>query len=167
MEIGESETAAELHDRLALAGADLIVDTVAQIEAGTAQPKVQDTSRATRAPKLSRADSRVDWTQAAFQMARRINGLWSWPAATCVFQAADGATERLQLARAAVVDEGQSPSDEFAPGAFRPDSTVQAGRGTVRLLEVKPAGGKLMPFDAFARGRSTEPPACLLPFDDQ
>ena len=165
IEIGDSETAAELHDRLAKAGAELIVDTVAAIAAGTAQPQIQDATAATRAPKLSRADSQIDWREDAFHVSRRINGLWSWPVATCVFQAAD-VTERLQLARAVVADDSTEPTAEYSPGAFLPDGTVQTGRGTVRLLEVKPAGGKLMPFDAFARGRSIEPPACLLPFDD-
>jgi len=165
--IGETETAAELHDRLAELGAGLIADTLGAIERGEAQPETQDKSQATRAPKLSRADSKIDFSRPAFEVVRRINGLWSWPVATCVYSSPNRKRERLQLARAQVADADQSPSEEFSPGAFRSDGTVQAGRGCVRLLEVKPAGGKLMPFDAFARGRQVCPPDRLMPIEEQ
>jgi len=165
LRIGAAETAVELHDRLAQLGGELIVDTMALIERGEAQPKPQDASQATRAPKLSRKDSQIDWSQPAFNVVRRINGLWSWPVATCIFAGPDGKTERLQLARAQVADTVAGATTDASPGAFLADQTVQAGRGRVRLLEVKPAGGKLMPFEAFARGRQVRPPSRLLPLE--
>jgi methionyl-tRNA formyltransferase len=82
-----------------------------------------------------------------------------------LFPTAGEKNERLQLARAQVADDTLEPTAEFPPGSFRPDRTVQAGRGAVRLLEVKPAGGKLMPFAAFARGRQVQPPIRLRPLD--
>ncbi|MFQ5806527.1 MAG: methionyl-tRNA formyltransferase [Phycisphaerae bacterium] len=165
LRIGETETAAELHDRLARLGGELVVDILALIERGAARPVPQDASQATRAPKLSRKDSQIDWSQPAFNVVRRINGLWSWPVATCLFAAQGGKKERLQLARAQVADTAPQPTPEFPPGAFLADQTVQAGRGRVRLLEVKPAGGKLMLFEAFARGRQVRPPVRLLPLE--
>lgn len=165
LHIGETETAAELHDRLAQLGAELIVDTLGLIERGESRPEAQDAAQATRAPKLSRQDSQIDWSQPAFNVVRRINGLWSWPVATCVFAGPGGKQERLQLARAQVADRQAEPTAELPPGAFREDRTVQAGQGCVRLLEVKPAGGKLMPFKAFARGRQVRPPIRLLPLE--
>jgi methionyl-tRNA formyltransferase len=166
LRIGETETAAELHDRLAELGARLIVDTLPVIERGEVEPQVQDAAQATRAPKLSRNDSEIDWSQPAFNVVRRINGLWSWPVATCVFSGPEGKKERLQLARAQVAEAAGEPTAEFPAGAFRPDGRVQAGRGCVRLLEVKPAGGKLMSFEAFARGRSVRSPSRLLPLKE-
>lgn len=165
LRIGETETAAELHDRLAELGAELIIDTVGAIERGEARAQTQDASQASRAPKLSRADSAIDWSRPAFDVARRINGLWSWPAATCVLPGRDGKRERLQLARAGVADNDADPSDEFPPGALLADLTVQTGKGRVRLLEVKPAGSRLMPFEAFARGRQVSPGSRFLPLD--
>ncbi|MCK4342906.1 MAG: methionyl-tRNA formyltransferase [Phycisphaerae bacterium] len=163
--IRETETAEELHDRLAELGAGLIVDTLADIEAGRAKPKGQDVSQATRAPKLSKADGRVDWSQPARRVVRRIHGLWSWPAAACLFASRNGKQERVLLARAEVADQTAAPTDEFPPGAFCDDLTVQAGTGRVRLLEVRPAGKKLMPFEAFANGRRITPPDRLLPVE--
>ena len=164
--IGQTETAAELHDRLAQLGAELIVDTLPIIARGDARPQPQDDAQASRAPKLTRAESQIDWSQPAFAVARRINGLWSWPVATCLFPMAGGKTERLQLARAAVADVQGQPDATFLPGTLQGDQTVQTGRGRVRLLEVKPAGGKLMPFEAFARGRQFRPGVRLLPLEN-
>ena len=166
LRIGETETASELHDRMAQLGAELIVDTLAEIQCDDAEPEVQDASQATWAPKLSRRDSRIDWSQPAFNIVRRINGLWSWPGATCMLRLPNGKTERLQLARARVAEAAGEPTAELPPGAFQPDQTVQAGEGRVGLLEVKPAGGKLMSFEAFARGRQVRPPIRLLPLEE-
>ncbi len=166
LRIGETETASELHDRLARLGAELLVDTLMALERGNRQPEAQDASQVTWAPKLFRRDSEIDWSQPAFNIVRRINGLWSWPVATCLFAVPGGKKERLQLARAQVADSTAEPTAEFEPGAFLPDKTVQAGRGRVRLFEIKPAGGKLMLFEAFARGREVGPPTRLLPLEE-
>ncbi len=151
--IGETETADELHDRLAELGAALIVDTLRGIEAGTIPPTEQDTAAATRAPKLSKADGAVGWSEPARRIVRRIHGLWSWPGAVCMFVSGSGKQERVLLVRAQVADSSAAPTEDFPPGTFCADLTVQAGAGRVRLLEVQPAGGKRMSFQAFANGR--------------
>lgn len=163
--IRDSETADELHARLAELGAGLIVDTLVEIESGRITPTPQDPAQATRAPKLTKAEGTVDWLQPAERIVRRIHGLWSWPAAGCQFVSRAGKQERLLLARAAVADPVVPPTDASFPGAFCEDLTVQAGVGRVRLLEVQPAGGKLMPFEAFANGRRVAPPDRLLPVE--
>ena len=155
--IGETETADELHDRLALLGAELIVETLKSIEAGTATPLPQDVSLASRAPKLTKADGVVDWTRSAAEVVRRIHGLWSWPAATALLTTQRGRQERVALARARIAETTSASSETTPPGMLRPGGAVQCGRGSVKLLEVKPAGGRLMPFDAFARGRQLAP----------
>ncbi|MEW6251123.1 MAG: methionyl-tRNA formyltransferase [Planctomycetota bacterium] len=163
--IGESETADELHDRLAGLAADLLIDTLAGITAGTLQPQPQDPAQATRAPKLTKAEGVVDWTQPARLVARRINGLWSWPAAAALFRSRSGKQERVLLARAAPADPDAPPTADLPPGAVATDLAVQTGAGRVRILEVKPAGGKRMPFEAFANGRRIAPPDVFLPVE--
>jgi len=161
------ETADELHSRLAELGAQLIVETLPAIVAGTLQPLRQDHGIATRAPKLTKADGRLTFDASAETVVRRIHGLWSWPGAACTFISRSGKRERLLLARAAVADHHAAPDPQWPPGAFHPDRTLQTGRGRVRLLEVQPAGKKLMPFDAFANGRHIAPPDRLLPIDEE
>lgn len=156
--IAETETADQLHDRLALLGADLIVRTLADWHAGRIAPQPQDAAKSTRAPKLSKSDAPLDWNLPAAQLVRRIHGLWSWPAASAVFVSHTGKREPLQFARARVADETAGPTADFPPGAIHADRTIQTGAGRIELLEIKPAGGKLMPFPAFANGRHLAPP---------
>lgn len=159
--IGETETADELHDRLAILGGELIVETLVLLERGEAKPLVQDASQACRAPKLSKADGWVDWTLPARTIARRINGLWSWPSATAMLHPASGKPVAVQLARAGVIESESEPRAGCEAGAFRADGGVQTGRGSVRILEIKPAGSRLMSFDSFSNGRDIRPPARL------
>lgn len=151
--IGERETADELHDRLARLGAELLVEVLETIASGRAWPRPQDTSQATRAPRLTRADAQLDWSQPAQVVVRRIHGLWSWPGATVRLVSAGGRDERVQLARAQVIDGSALPSGQVVPGAFLDDLSLQTGRGRLRLVEVQPAGGRLMRFEDYARGR--------------
>lgn len=162
-EISETETADELHDRLALVGAELILEVLDELKLGKVRQQVQDAAQATRAPKLKKSDGVVDWSQPARVVSRRINGLWSWPAAAARFSGPGGKIEPVQLARAQPIEDA---APENVPcGACRSDGLVQTGRGAVRILEIKPAGGKLMDFAAFARGRGIAPPARFLPLE--
>lgn len=156
--ISETETADELHDRLALLGADLLVRTLADWHAGRIAPEPQDATQSTRAPKLSKADSPLGWNLPAAKLVRRIHGLWSWPAASAVFVSHTGKREPVQIARARLANQTAGPTADFPPGAIHADHTVQTAAGRIELLEIKPAGGKLMPFAAFANGRRLAPP---------
>ncbi len=161
--IRDDETADELHDRLAVLGAGLLVDTLPVIAAGLTRPEPQPTVGVSRAPKLTKADGTVDWAQPARRVVRRIHGLWSWPAAACRFRSRTGREERLLVARAEVADENGAPTPEQPPGSFHADGTVQTGLGRVRLREVVPAGGRRMDFRAFANGRRIAAGDRLLP----
>ncbi|MBK8916089.1 MAG: methionyl-tRNA formyltransferase [Phycisphaerales bacterium] len=156
--IDPTETADELHDRLAQLGPTALLDALQSMQRGD-RPQVQDASQATRAPKLSRADSRLDFSQPAAVVAARIRGLWSWPAATCVYVGASGRRESLQLARAVAEDApaGAEQRESSPIGAFCADLTVSCGSGRIRLLEVRPAGGRLMAFRDYANGRRVAP----------
>lgn len=164
-EIGESETADELHDRLSQLAAPLLVETLAALAAGTIQPRMQNPAEATRAPKLTRADSRIEFNEDARHAAARIHGLWSWPTATSEFVSQSGRRERLQLARCRVLDGQAPPGAGVAAGVFLADGSLQCARGRLRLLEVRPAGGKLMPFASFANGRRLAAGDRLEPID--
>lgn len=162
--VREDQTAAELHDELAEVGATLIVDVVARIADGSIAPQPQVHREATRAPKLSRALSVINWNQPARTVARWINGLWSWPTAAAMFAKADN-RERVQLARAIPAPDAEPALPNAAPGTIVGHDLVQAAPGVVRILEIRPAGSKLMQFDAFARGRNVAPGDRFLPLD--
>ncbi len=77
--VGESETAGELHDRLALLGSPLLPRVLEAMESGTLVRAAQDRLLATRAPKLSREMAWVDFTESAARVSARIRGMSPWP----------------------------------------------------------------------------------------
>lgn len=149
--IGEVETAGELHDRLAQDGVGLILGVCDALASGTATETPQDESQATIAPKLSRESARLDFTRPASELARRIRGLYPWPGCRVRLCDAEG-TElaRLRLVRARAWPAGDDT--RWLPGEITAAGTVQAGDGTIELVEVQPEGGKPMPIDAYKRG---------------
>jgi len=155
--IKPGETAEELAARLAGVACDA-VRAALECFAETDNPPMteQDESQATRAPKLSKADRYVDFAAPAWQVARRICGLWPWPCAAGEYVKADGSRrERVLFARAFIAEDAAGPP--LPPGTIRDDLCVQTGEGAVRIAEIKPAGGRRMRFEDFARGRRLAP----------
>jgi methionyl-tRNA formyltransferase len=147
--IGETETAGELHDRLAIDGAELIGRVVRELVDGTAVERVQEESAATVARKLSRETAKLDWSAPAEVVARRINGLSPWPGCR-VRLLENGETEISQLAlvRAKAI---LSPSSA-EPGMVLEDGTIAASAGRVEIIEVQPSGKRPMPLADYRRG---------------
>ena len=79
--IGEEETSETLHDRLALSGAQLLLETVKEIKAGNVHPISQDHSKATHAPPLKKEDGRIDWSKEGKEINRQVRALNPWPGA--------------------------------------------------------------------------------------
>ena len=98
--IGESETAGELHDRLAADGAPLVLRVLSELAAGAAVETPQDQALATTAPKLSRQTAVVDWGRPAAEVVRRINGLSPWPGCRVRLLDGDRETATVTLVRA-------------------------------------------------------------------
>lgn len=155
--IGARERAPELHDRLAVLGAEVLLETLAGLTAGrlTAQP--QDHARATHAPLIRKEDGRLDWSRPALELERRVRAFDPWPG---TFALAGGRV--LKVLRSA----------EGAPGEARPPGTVveltaeddalvvACGGGTrLRLLEVQPESRRPMSARAFAAGAHLAPGA--------
>jgi methionyl-tRNA formyltransferase len=152
--IQATETAGQLHDRLAAMGPALLDEVLAQIAQGTSRPLPQEESRASRAPKLKKADGAIRWSDSARQVYNRVRGLWPWPGAFCFLDVPGRPPERLIVAQAAVADERnpQVPATHEL-GRLDADMTIICGSGRLRLLEVKPENAKLMSFAAYANGR--------------
>jgi methionyl-tRNA formyltransferase len=154
--IGELETAGELHDRLALDGAPLVLAVLEQLATGRASESPQDDSQATVAAKLSRESAAIDWARPAGEVARRIRGLYPWPGCRVKLCDAEGATiANLRLVRARAVES--SELDRWSPGEIMSDSTVRAADGAVVIIEVQPDGGRAMPLADYRRGHRWQP----------
>jgi len=166
--IGTDETASELHDRLARIGCDAVREGLKLLEADPTLPgEPQDAARVTLAPKLSKADGRIRFDMPARQLANRINGLWSWPGATCRFQSADAQRDEIVTLARAVPYEGQvcpaeSP-DDF--GRITNVMAVQMPDREMTVVEIKPASGRLMPWRDYVNGRRVKPGDRLRPIE--
>ena len=153
-EIGENETAAELYDRLKVLGAELLLDAVEQIQAGTAPRTPQDHTASTYAPMLSKELSPVDWNRPAGEIHNQVRGLQPWPTACGEIQ---GTTFKIH--RTCVLEEQE---EEKRPGAvLRADKNgiaVVCGGGTVLCIkELQVQGGKRMQASAYLLGHPMEP----------
>ena len=137
--IGETETAGELHDRLAELGPDLIL----QVLSGDGSGQAQDEALVTYAPKLSRKDARLDLSQDAEAVARTIRGMSPWP---CCHLTISGIDCKILNA---IAKNGNGKDGEVLE-----DGTIATGKGSIEILEMKPAGSKAMSWKDFCNGRS-------------
>jgi methionyl-tRNA formyltransferase len=152
LEVGELETAGELHDRLAADGAPLMLCVVEALATGTATETPQDESLATPAPKLSRESAKLDWTRPAADLGRQIRGLYPWPGCRVRLMNSDGAeVARLTLVRARPV------SAPGTPGEIQRDGFVACGDGALEIVEVQPEGKRPMSLASFRNGHAWDP----------
>jgi methionyl-tRNA formyltransferase len=135
--IHEDMTAADLHDALAPIGAALIVETLESIAEGRVVEREQDARAATYAPKISRGDARVRWSEPAEVIARRVRAFDPWPGAEAAWRG-----EALKIWRAEV----RSGRVGAAPGevlhADESGIEVACGVGSLALLTLQLPGRK-------------------------
>ncbi len=141
--IGPEENAVELGQRLAAAGAELLVRTLAALQ--TIRPEPQDDSQATYAPILKKEDGKIDWRLSPQEVLNRIRGFEPWPGGYGFLRG-----QRLQIWRAAIGDL------KLAPGTLKTaHRKLFAGCGrdeSIELREVQLEGKKRMPVAAFLNG---------------
>jgi methionyl-tRNA formyltransferase len=140
--IGPEETAGELFERLAALGAEVILDTLARLDALT--PRPQRHEEATLAPRLKKSDGVMDWGRPARELVNLVRGCNPWPGATTVVP---GGT--LTLWRARVV------AGAGTPGTLVPCErtlAVATGEGAVLPLEVQPESRRALAWPEFLRG---------------
>ncbi len=157
------DTTGDLLDRLAHAGAGLLVATLDALERGEINPEPQPAEGVSLAPKLTRDDARVDWSAPAFHVDRQVRACTPAPGAWTTWGG-----EHIGLGPVAVLDvaastqsAGQQPlsAEQALPAGAgevrvaRNQVLVGCGDGkVVRLGEVRPPGKRAMAADAWARG---------------
>jgi len=148
-EIGEFETSCQLFDRLKDMGAELLVKTLRDIEAGTAPRTPQDHSQASYVGMLDKSYSPIDWTKDARGVIKWIYGLQPWPVATAEL---DGAVYKIFSARYTDTHSDKAPGSVIYAGSEGIE--VVCGNGeTVMITELQAAGKKRMNAADFLRGK--------------
>ncbi len=167
--IAPDETADTLHDKLAAAGARLIVEALVNIEAGEVTPVKQNDEESCYAKMLTKAMGKIDWRMEAQKLDCLIRGLISWPGASAVFR-----EKTLKIWKEEVVPEHEfagiataagngvpAQGNAAAAGNEAPGTVVrvekdafyvQTGHGILKILEVQPEGKKRMAVKDFLLG---------------
>jgi methionyl-tRNA formyltransferase len=143
--IGRHEDAAALAERLAVAGAALLVATVARLDEIT--PVEQDHAAATVAPKLARQDGELEWDAGAGEIDRRVRALQPWPGVTLPL-----AGDRVKVLRGRPLDGSGQPGQVLRAG--RDGVEVATGDGSYLLEEVQPPGRRPMAPQALVANRA-------------
>jgi len=146
-DIGPEETAPELSDRLADAGARLLVETIDGLVSGAITPVPQDHAQASHAPILKKEDGFIDWAWPASQVHNRVRGFQPWPGAYTSFRG-----ELLKIWRTArtMTFTSAGPGGVLVQGGRM---FVACGDGcAIELLEVQLAGGKRLSASVFLNG---------------
>ncbi len=155
--LDKKETSESLFDKLAEAGAKLLVDTLPSVMDGTAvYEKQPEESTTAYAGMIKKQMGQVDWTRPAVEIERLVRGMNSWPSA---FTKLDGKT--LKIWDSHVENEDQTGE---AGKVLRADKTgiyVQTGLGVLCIEELQLEGKKRMTVDAFLRGYTMKPEAFL------
>ena len=150
--IGERETSGELFDRLAPMGAELLVKTLRDIEAGTAPRIPQDGSQATYAPPLTKEESPVDWTKPVQMVLKHIYGMQPWPCATAEL---GGTAFKLFAGEATGRQSDNAPGTVVSAGKAGIE-VVCGGGETLLVTELQAAGGRRMAAGAYLLGHPME-----------
>ena len=149
-EIGASDTASVLHDKLAELGALGLIKVLTEMQTGNVIAEPQDESLVTYAEKLTKAEAELDWQQSAQQLALKVRGLNAWPVAQTRYQ---GNVLRIWQAEAIEGDLGLEPG---TVSQINKHIDVSTGQGILRLQEVQLPGGKRIPAQAFLNAHSVD-----------
>lgn len=145
--IGSRDTAGVLHDKLARLGARLIVRALVERPA----PRAQDSSRATYAPRIGKAEAEIDWQRPAAEIERHVRA----------FNPSPGASTRIGSVNVKIWEADAEPLISGTPGviiaAGADGIMVGCAAGALRVTQLQRAGGKRLPAEAFLAGFKLAP----------
>ena len=149
--IEDTDTGESLFNKLAEAGAKLLVETIPQIEAGTLKPEPQDDSLSTYAKMIKKEMGLIDWNKEAIVLERLVIGMNSWPSAYTHF---NGKTLKVWEAAVEVCETKAAPGTvvEVTKNSIK----VQTGQDLLVLKQIQLEGKKRMDVAAFLLGYNVE-----------
>jgi methionyl-tRNA formyltransferase len=149
--IAADDDAGTLHDKLAAIGAEAIVATLAEVEAGRARPVPQPEGGVTYAAKIEKADARLVWTQTASALERAIRAFRPTPGAYGLLEG-----EPVEIWRARVAAGAGEPGSVLQAGD---EIVIACGEKALAVAELQRAGGRRLSAIEFLRGHRLSPGA--------
>jgi methionyl-tRNA formyltransferase len=158
IDILPTDTGGSLHDRLAQIAPDALLESL-QLLAKAIAPRVpQNNAFATYAPKLNRNDGKIDWTERAEVIERKVRAFNPWPGAFTTVAAKSGKPRNLKIFSASIVDLTGEPG-ELLPTEDR-SLVIAASDRALSLEEVQPEGRRRMTSAEFLRGFDVASASC-------
>lgn len=145
--IGENETSAELFDRLAVMGAELLLETLQKLECGEIVPQKQDEALASYAPMITKDMCNIDFSQSVRKIHKQICGLSDYPCAVTTIEG-----KRLKIYRseiASTVPTGRKNGEIID----EKELIVACSDGSVKFTEIQAEGSKRMKTSDYLRGK--------------
>lgn len=150
VEITDEDTFATIHDKMAVTGANLLLDTLDQLEAGTLERIPQDHDAATYAPMITKETGHIDWSKNRQDIINLIRGLNPVPAAYTIYE-----EEVLKIFGAVISDvQADGAANGEIVAVVKKGFVVKCGDGCLLITEVQARGGKRMMTDAYLRGHA-------------
>jgi len=149
LDIGDSETGGQLHDRLSALGAQVLTDGLGLLRAGIRPvPTPQPEAGVTYAHKLDKAEAKLDWSQPAHALADKVRAFNPWPMAEAMV-----AGERLRLHGAIALEQAHAATPGTLLRASRDGLDVACGAGVLRIRVLQREGGKAITAADYLNGR--------------
>ncbi len=142
--IGESETASELHDRLSVMGAELLIETLKNFDNIT--PEKQDDEQSTHAPMLTKDLCPIDFSKSAKEVNSQICGLSSWPCATTTI-----CGKRIKVYKSQIV-ENEKTHENYGEVIDKNELIISCKKGSIKIIELQADGSKRMKTADYLRG---------------
>lgn len=147
--INDSDTAQDLHDRLAALGAETLLQSLSDIETKLNEAKPQDDRQSTYAKKLDKQEALIDWQQAAAQILRQINAFNPWPVAQTQWH-----SDIMRVWKASLGERTRTGQPGEIIAVSKQGLDVQTGDGILRITELQLPGKRAMPVQDFLNANS-------------
>jgi len=154
--IQPDDTAGSLHDRLAVKGAKVLIDTLKTYAKNAIQPQTQDHDLATYAPMLTKDDGLLNWSKSAVSLEHFIRGVTPWPGAFTHFD-----RQRLKIFKSDPIDMKTTEPPGTVVQGFPDELRVATGDGVLSILEIQGSSGKRLSIRDFLRGHAIPPGTVL------
>ncbi len=151
MPIGPEENAAELTERLAEAGAQLLIEGMERVSRGTAEFRPQDNAAAAYCAMFEKQHGQIRWGGTAQAIHNRVRACIPWPVAHCLYRG-----EVCRIHRSAVVEETAEARPGTVTRVEKDRVLVAAGQGQLAILQFQAPGKKALPMGEYLRGHRIE-----------
>jgi methionyl-tRNA formyltransferase len=142
-----SDTQQQVHDSLAPMGAQLLMSVLSDLPLFLAQAKTQPNEGVCYAHKLSKSEGKIDWTQSATQIVRKIRAFAPWPGSFCHW-----GEHLLKVGTAELVNEQSNQAPGSVLGLTNLGLLVNTADGVIALQQLQRTGGKMLPAHEFSKG---------------